>query len=418
MKIAFFVRKFPSLSQTFILNQITGLLDRGHDVLVVAEQEPGPGPVHEAVREYRLEERVVYLDGRNHDGLGLGDLAAAARLAMRAPRALAALRKARAASFGGRLPLLRRLATLAAAALHVDVVHAHFGDVALRSRYFRFLWRTPFVASFYGFDCSGLPRERGEDFYLPLFSAADTLTVLSDHMRRRLVALGCPEARIREHHIGIETDAFPFRERGGELEGRAVRLLTVARLVEKKGVEFALRAVARVAADGADLRYTILGDGPLRGELEALSRELGIRSCVEFGGSVSQRAVRQALDAADLFLLPSVTASDGDQEGTPTVLMEAGASGLPVLSTHHAGIPEVVLDGVTGRLVPEGYADELAGALAELLAEPGRWAEMGRAAREHIRDRYDVRGLVRDLERLYREVGRAGWSMAKHDAFK
>lgn len=414
MRIAFFVRKFPSLSETFILSQITGLMDRGHRVVVVSERPPDPGPVHEVVETYRLRERVVYLDGPEGDGSAgatLSVLTAGARLARRAPHALAALRKDRAAPFGGRMSLLHRLATLTGAARQVDVIHAHFGDVALRSRFANFLWRAPFVASFYGYDCSRLPRQRGEDVYRPLVSAVDRVTVLSDHMRRRLLALGFPDHRLREHHIGVDPDAFAFRPRGEVADG-PVRLLTVARLVEKKGVEYALRALATAIGKGADLQYVVIGDGPLRPELEALAGEVGVGSRVEFRGSADQAEVRSALRAADLFVLPSVTASDGDEEGTPTVLMEASASGLPVLSTRHAGIPEVVVDGVTGRLVPERDAETLAEALEELLAERGRWTEMGRAGREHIRERYNARRLVADLEALYREVGAAGTGSA------
>lgn len=401
MRIAFFVRVFPSLSETFILNQVTGLLDRGHEVVIYSETRPKSMLTHAVVDEYGLRDRTRYLDVTTADGLSVADVLTGAHLAVRAPGALPALRRRRAAPFGGRLRVLRLLERLGVDE-SFDVLHAHFGDVALRCRFARFRWPVPFVASFYGFDCSALPALRGGDVYDPLFDEADGVTVLSGPMRQRVRHLGCPDDRIREHHIGVDLDAFSFRERGTDTEGRAIRLLTVARLVEKKGVEYGLRAVA--ALQDENLNYTVLGDGPLRAALEALAESLGITDRVDFRGAADQRAVREAMDAADLFMLPSVTASDGDQEGTPTVLMEAGAAGLPVISTLHAGIPEVVLDGLTGRLVAERDAAALAEALRDLLDAPDRWAVIGRAARDHIAKHYDARRLVGQLEGLYRDL--------------
>lgn len=405
MRIAFFVQAFPSLSETFILSQITGLLDRGHEVVVYSEQRPKTGLTHAAVAEYGLRDCARYLDVRTDHGPSGADLLTLVRLAVWSPGSLLKLRREAASPFGGRLRLLRLLGRLGSGK-EFDVLHAHFGTVALRTRFARFRWPVPFVASFYGFDCSAFPRAEGAGVYDPLFAAADRVTVLSGQMRQRVRDLGCPDDLIREHHIGVDLEAFAFRERGTDVGGRPVRLLTVARLVEKKGVEYALRALAVLPND--NLRYTILGDGPLRAELEALATSLQIAGRVEFRGSADQATVRREMDAADLFLLPSVTASNGDQEGTPTVLMEAGAVGLPVVSTLHAGIPEVVLDGVTGRLVAERDPAALAEALGGLLDAPEDWAAMGRAARDHIARHYDRSKLVGRLEDLYRELVPSG----------
>lgn len=422
MRVAFFVRAFPALSETFILDQVTGLLDRDHEVAVFAWQRPREEPVHGPVAEYGLRDRTVYLDGVDRAGAHLSDLAGLAALGLRAPRALRHLRRGRAERFGGRLGLARRLVRLRRGGSGFDVIHAHFGDIGLRSRFARLLWEVPFLVSFYGADCGRVPRVRGEDVYGPLADggragargrlAADAVTALSRPMADRLAELGFPPERVLVHHIGVDPSEFPFRERGADLEGRPVRLLTVARLVEKKGVEYAIRAVAALPEEAA-VRYEVVGDGPLRPELEALAASLGVADRVRFRGSAERAEVRRALERADLFLLPSVTARDGDQEGTPTVLMEAGACGLPVVSTRHAGIPEVVVDGVTGILVPERDAEALARALGTLLEAPETWGPMGHAARTHIEARYDVRTLVGELEGLYGRLAAAardGWA--------
>lgn len=428
MRIAFFVQQFPVLSETFILNQVTGLLDRGHQVTVFSYRRPPRQPVHPVVRDYRLDERVVYLAERDTvTGLGVRDLRALVRVGSIIPRGLGQLRRHRAAAFGGRLVLLRILERLASAGPRFDVIHCHFGDVALRSLFAAPTLGAPLVASFYGFDCSRLPLERGEDLYQRLFATANRVTALSGHMAARLRELGCPPELVVEHHIGIDPERFPFRPREWEPGSRPARLLTVARLVEKKGVEYALRAVAAVAtghresapegetadrmsgrgAGGSryDLEYEIIGDGPLRGGLEGLATELGLADVVRFRGAADQAVVRRAMDRADLFLLPSVTAGNGDQEGTPTVLMEAGACGLPVLSTRHAGIPEVVPEGGSGLLVRERDAKALAEGLRRLLSAPGVWPEMGRRGRTHVEEHYNSVRLAADLEALYRGLG-------------
>ena len=402
MRIAFFVSRFPSLSQTFILRQVTGLLDRGHDVAIFAEGADGWSPIHDEVVQYGLRDRVSYIGGPGK--LQPSDLSVLLDLIRTRPGGLRRWFGGHAARYGGRVSLSRKLSKLQGTDFDPDLIHAHFGDVAQRSLCATAVWPVPFVASFYGADCSRLPKQRGIHFYEPLFKQASLITALSSSMEDRLRMLGCPPDRLRRQRIGVDLEEFPFRERAPKRLGRPIRILTVARLVEKKGVADSLRALARLQESQFAFRYDIVGDGPLRSRLEALAESLGISSLVTFHGSADQSAVRVAMLDADLFLLPSVTAVDGDEEGTPTVLMEASASGLPVVSTYHSGIPEVVLDGVSGVLVPEGDPPRLAQAVAYVLRSPERWAGMGRSGRAHIRRNHDTRVLAQNLEDMYREL--------------
>ena len=400
MRIAFFVHRFPALSETFILHQVTGLLDRGHDVRIFSEEAPGDAPVHSEVEARNLMDRVVPLHERMR---GMGEWAWPRVLALRAPQALLQMRRRSRARYGGGWALGQKLAVLAQSGPPPDVVHAHFGDVALRNRHASLIWPVPFVASFYGHDASRVPLREGAGVYGPLESTARCVTVLSGDMRRQLRGLGFPEEVIREQRLGIHPDRFPFHPRSLPSEGEPVRILTVARLVEKKGVEYALEALAPLA-ERHSFQYRVLGDGPLRGHLEARSRALGLDSRVEFSGNATQDDVRRAMDEAHIFLLPSVTARDGDREGTPTVLLEASAAGLPVVATQHAGIPEVVLDGVTGVLVPEGDARALSRGIEEVLSSPEAWPSLGESGRKQVVRRHDMRTLARSLEDLYREL--------------
>ncbi|MBT8489145.1 MAG: glycosyltransferase [Gemmatimonadetes bacterium] len=407
--MTFVVHSFPSTSQTFIDRQITGLLDLGHEVRILAERRPQDPVLHPAVREYGLQEKVTYVHEEELGRRALG--AVIGRLMLRKPSALGLLRRDRAARSGGRRVVCDRVKTLLDAS-PTDVLHYHFGYVGLRYAEVGRELGIPQIVSFYGWDCSGLPRQRGEDLYEPLFRGVDRVTVLSDNMKARLMELGCPPELLRIHHLGVDPSEYAHRERVHPAPGEPVRLLTVARLVEKKGVEYCLQAVAQVLASRGEaargLRYDVIGDGPLRGDLEARASELGLDDSVRFHGSQDQEAVRRAMMSAHLFLLPSVTAEDGDQEGTPTVLVEASSTGLPVLSTWHSGIPEIVLDGQTGFLVPERDADALAERLGHLLDHPELWQTMGRDGRRHIEESFATPSLSRELVQHYRDIMESG----------
>jgi len=174
--------------------------------------------------------------------------------------------------------------------------------------------------------------------------------------------------------------------------------------VEKKGIEYVIRAVAQVARSFPQLRYDIIGDGPLRAELQKLAVALSVEKIVQFHGALNAESVRNLLDEAHAFVLASVTAKDGDQEGTPVSLLEAQAAGLPVISTRHSGIPEIVLDGESGWLVPERDADALADRLNQLRNHPELAERLGRRGRKFIEARFSAAGCMNALLDIYAEL--------------
>lgn len=412
MRVAFFVPSFPELSETFILRQVTGLLDRGHEVGIFAYRAasaPG-GAAHAAVDAYDLRRLVRVLPHRDD---GRGALAEPSTRGGPRPelgaalRAAGCLRDGYARAAGGWRTLGRTLARLAAEP-PFDIVHCHYGQIGLRYQVAARLWRSPLVVSYYGHDCSSYPRTHGDRVFAPLFREADAVTSLSGHMDAQLRALGCPDRLLRRVPLAVDAAAFHLSGRRSRGLDEPVRLLTVARLTEKKGVEYALRALALLGDEFPAVRYDVVGDGPLLPELQALAAALGLAGRVRFLGARTGDGVREALRAADLFVLPSVTAADGDQEGTPTVLLEAAFCELPVLSTRHAGIPELVRDGESGYLVPERDAEALAGRLRDLLRDllraPERWAAMGDAGRRHVEGGHTTAAVAARLEAVYREV--------------
>src|SRR5688572_2665113 len=395
LRIAFFVPSFPELSETFIARQVTGLLDRGHEVRIFAHHAASGGPVHESVERRDLGALVTLLHG-GHRSVGVGRSVRVALAMLRSFRR-------RDAREGGWRSLARTVAMLAPER-SFDIVHCHYGVMGLRYAIAARLWDAPLVVSFYGYDCSSYPRERGGAVFEPLFAEADAVTSLSGHMDARLQELGCPSGLIRRIPLSVDLAVTAPLAEPRDGDGSQVRLLTVARLTEKKGIEYALRAIALIAHDFPEVRYDVIGDGPLREELTALTASLGVGDRVRLLGPRTEGEVQAAMRGAHLFVLPSVTATNGDEEGTPTALLEAAFARLPVVATRHAGIPEIVRDGESGILVAERDALALADALRELLRSRERWQAMGDAGRQLVERSHTVPRVAGRLDAMYREL--------------
>ncbi len=393
MRIAVLVGAFPTVSETFILNQVTGLLDRGHDVRIFAEKPGNPQVIHSDIVTYGLMDRVRYSADLpdEHPRRFMAALPLFGRFVFHKP--IEGARFLTSATLGKTRAPLDILSDAAAFQEldSFDVLLCHFGPIGARAVRLRDagVVRGRVVTVFHGFDVSALVRRAGSDTYQPLFRSGDLFLPISDHWRRRLVTLGCPPARIAVHRMGIDCSIFDFavRERG---EGEKLRLATVARLVEKKGVEYAIRAVARLVAEGVDVEYSIVGDGPLHGALVKLVDELGLSTRVSILGAMSHADVAALLARSHVMVAPSVTAANGDMEGIPVAMMEAMASGLPVVSTLHSGIPELISDGVTGYLVPERDTDALAAKLRYVAEHESEWPRVARAARKFVEENHDI----------------------------
>jgi colanic acid/amylovoran biosynthesis glycosyltransferase len=407
MTIAFFLTgPFPVLSETFVINQITGLIDRGHEVRIFARRPSGSSPVHPVVERYRLLERTTYWPSQPRPPI-LRVLKAAGLLIRHVAALPMLLRTLDASRFGRTARSLDLFYWAAGLAPRrsFDIVYCHFGWNGLYASMLREVGALSgkLVTVFHGADVSWQLQAFGTEVYRPLFAKGDLFLPISEHWQRKLAGLGCPAERLRVHRMGIDPERFAPRERG-LAPGQAVKLLTISRLVEKKGVEYGIRAVGQLVARGRDVRYTIVGDGPLRRTLEELIERLELGERVSLAGPRDHDAVHEALAWAHIAVAPSVTSRDGDQEGIPVSLMEAMAMGMPVVSTVHSGIPELVRDGVTGRLVPERDVDALAGALADLIDHPETWPAMGRAARQHVVEHFAIAALNDRLVAQFREL--------------
>jgi colanic acid/amylovoran biosynthesis glycosyltransferase len=236
-----------------------------------------------------------------------------------------------------------------------------------------------------------------------LFDALPLVFARSQSLANRLVQLGCPPEKLRINRTGVPLNEFPFIHRQPPLNGQW-RVIQACRLIPKKGVATSLRAFAIFKKDNPRAEFFIAGKGPLQQELQMLAAGLGIFKDVHFVGFLSEPKLMELYASCHLFLHPSETAPDQNQEGVPNSILEAMATGLPVAATRHGGIPEAVEHGRTGWLVPEEDHVALAHGMQEITRSPGIVIEMGSRAREAVANRFEQRAQIDQLESFYEEA--------------
>lgn len=402
MKIAFLVNEFPSLSETFIQSQICGVIERGHDVSIFASSAKKDLKVSHELSQYNLLGRTIYSQiPRNKICRLVGGLKILFQFITKNPFPI--LRSFNVVKYGKKAASLTLLYQVVSYLENgpYDIIHCQFGTLGLEGLCLKQIvgGNTKLVTSFRGYDAT---KELGSnpDCYEELFRAGDLFLPVSLSLKNRIVEKGCPGERIVVLPSGIDCGKLQYSEKNIP-QSKPINVITIARLVEKKGIAFAIQAVARVVEYRENVSYFIVGEGPLRSVLEQLIDRLGLRKHVQLLGQRNYQEVIGLLQDAHILIAPSITAQDGDQEGIPNVIKEGMAIGLPVVSTLHGGIPELVEDGVSGFLVEEGNVDDLADRLLYLINHPETWSDMGKAGRACVEKKFDMNKLNDQLVALY-----------------
>jgi len=292
------------------------------------------------------------------------------------------------------------------------VLHSHFGDTGWADVGAARAAGLGHVVTFYGLDVIYFPAAdpRWRHRYGELFAAVDRVLCEGPHMARCIVDLGCPEDKVRVHHLGVDLGKIPFAPRAWT-PGQPLRVLLCGSFREKKGFPYALEALARIK-DEVPLEITLIGDehgdertrAEKRRIMETIARG-GLKERTRLLGYQPYETVMAEASRHHVFASPSVTAADGDTEGgAPVTLIEMSASGMVLLSTTHCDIPGVVIDGVTGLLAPERDIDALVGHLRWIVAHPERWRGLQVAGRKHMEAEFDARVQGERLSAVYREI--------------
>lgn len=402
MKIGFFLLKFPLSSETFVLNQIVAFIEMGYEVEIVSLLKGDMTNTHEAFRRYGLAEKTRWLQDEPEGKL--------AKLRYRATNTLKGLHRAatwrsldpRRYGNEARNLILSSITAQNAQPISADVFIAHFGPAGVTAAKLRELGviRGKIATVFHGVDISS--REVLQHYtpeYQQLFRRGDLMLPISDLWAKRLQTMGCPPEKIAVSRMGVNMERFALR--AAKEPGKTLQIISVARLTEKKGLHVAIEACRQLKQRGVDFHYRILGIGPWERRLKTLIEQYQLEDVVEMPGFKPSHEVKAMLDEADVFLLPSVTGTDGDMEGIPVALMEAMAVGIPVVSTLHSGIPELIETDESGWLVPENDAAALANRLSALSAyEQQKLEPVVTKAREKVETTFNQQVINRQLASL------------------
>lgn len=402
LQVGYVLKMFPRLSETFILSEVLGLQDAGVEVSVFSLRLADEGRFQADLALVRGP--VDYLPQFG----SASTVDAFSALADFGPGGVAGLE--RALAFVEGLPVARRAGVLVQA-LHLarqvderalDHLHAHFMTVAAHTTYIaHLLTGVPFSVTAHAKDIyrDGVSHA----VFQEVAAAAAAVVTVCDANERYIVdhLLAGASATVKRIYNGIDVGSLP--PPAGRRDPTLV--LGVGRLVEKKGFDVLLDAFAILVERGVPVTGLILGDGEERSALAAHRAALGLEDHVRFAGAVPKHEVLHWMTRARVLALPCVTGSDGNRDALPTVLVEALALGLPVVSTAVAGVPEIVDDGINGLLVPEGHASALADAIASLLGDDEPWAQISSAGPAKVAARFDRRQTMPQLLSLFSGQG-------------
>ena len=278
----------------------------------------------------------------------------------------------------------------------IDVVLCEYLQVAVSVADVCRRMRIPLVAHAHGYDVAGLSRDAVWGArYRAVLPRIDAVVVVSRAMKAQVMEFGVSADRIHVIPCGTDVRAESNAQRHGNRE--LFKIVAVGRLIPKKGPIFLLEAFRRVRQACPRAELFVVGEGPLMEAVSQFVRATELEDCVHLLGELPNASVRLLLGDADLFLQHSVTALDGDQEGLPVSILEAMAEGVPVVSTHHAGIPEAVQDGETGFLVQPGDCQAMADRTVQLLLDEDLRRTMGVAAQERVKASFSIAGELREL---------------------
>lgn len=283
-------------------------------------------------------------------------------------------------------------------------VHVHHGSLAPKFQFLKEQYGIPLFVGFRGKDATAFPKKKENLRQLKrLFRIGDRFFPVCKHLKQEIIQLGCPKHKIRVLYGGVDIERFECRPRKIVAQQK-IRFLAIGRFVEKKGFSDLIRAFAAVKKRHSNVKLILVGNGPYELEYRRLIKRLFLVGSVQIIPWVDYRKIQDTYYRSHVFCAPSRTDQEGNQEGIPNTLKEAMATGMPVVSTTHAGIPELVKHKVSGLLVPEGSVIELAKAMNWLVEHPQYWKALGRKARKKVETQFNKKLQLEKQKKFYDEV--------------
>ena len=392
MRVGYILHAFPTLSEACIVNELIELLAKGHEVYIFSLLRPKERIVHPEVQKYGLLERTCYLPSKARLGLRLSNPQLYGTLFNKAYPA----RGVRSRLFGVAAAdyLSRRIA-----GLNLDILHAHFyGLTTFVGMLLSQRTKLPFTFTCHAADIFVQPKPKVLRRHMEAASRVITISHYNADYLHNLTGVDKRKIQVIRACPNMEKlKTVPRREEG-------LVVLTVGRLVEKKGIEYGVMAVGEVAKEFPQIEYRIVGGGPLEERLKTLVQSLDLEGNVTFLGALDSDSVVRELAKATIFLLPCVEADTGDRDGVPLSLMEAMYVRIPVISSNIASIPELIEDGKEGLLVEQKNVEQLASAIRMLLHDKSLRDAMGEKGRAKVEKEFNIHQEVEKLVQIWGEV--------------
>lgn len=409
MRILIVARRYPVVSQTFILLHVKSLLKLGHSVTIMAE--PGDSSLLESIKrgnDQAFGRIVPIVYPRGNFGKRFWDLVRQIPLDFRSLKSFWFMVSdyVRGRTAGAALAVVPYASALRQVS-DWDIVHVHFGNLALPVAQLcdaGFI-NVPVIVTFHGTDLNEIRPVSNCQLFARVFQSAQLLTVGTKHMAKHLEECNISSEKYKVIPMGIDLPKFntvTLQQRQRDLAG--TRLVTIGRLVEFKGIEYAIRAVAELRKKWPDITLDVIGDGPLRGSLEQLCGDLDVASAVKFRGALEHEKVLSLLQESDIYIQPGIVASDGTREGQGVAVAEAQAFGLPVVASRVGGIPEIVIDGETAYLVEQKDVIGLIEKISLLICDNELRERMGAAGQVFVEQSLNQEVLAHRWVEIYNDV--------------
>jgi colanic acid/amylovoran biosynthesis glycosyltransferase len=398
MKVIYFLNRFPLVSETFVIDQICGLIDRGVDVEIVSIVKGDYKNLHSKVVGYELVKKTTYLAEYNKSKF----LSRLSSLGMSLLN-YSIVKYLNVFKYGDVAKnFILPLAAKKLRGKEADFVIAHFGTAGVTAMKIQKagIFSGKLIPIFHGADISKkntLIRLKKD--YEDLFRYSLKIIPISELWKNKLTELGAAPEKLVVNRMGIDLDKFQLIVSENNLS-EPLNIVSVARMVEKKGLDDALNAMKLLANTGIKFKYSLVGGGPLEEWLKKLAVELNIDKIVTFHGVMNQDEINIILATTDVFLLPSKTAKDGDMEGVPVALMESMAKGIVTVSTFHSGIPELIQNEKSGFLVQESSPQEIANLLSMLVKSSLNVSAIRESGRRVIAEKFNQKLIYDELYTL------------------
>ncbi|MDO6567499.1 glycosyltransferase [Alteromonas sp. 1_MG-2023] len=402
ISVLYFLNRFPLPSETFVIDQICGLMDRGIDISIISLIKGDYDNMHEKVVEYGLDKKTVYLSEQTSHKFFSRIFSLGTSLFN--PKIIALLNFFKYGSVARNLllPLVEKKKEKKS----YDFIIAHFGTAGVTAMKIidANVLEGKLIPVFHGADISKKKNlETYQADYQLLFKKSFALFPISELWKNKLIELGAEDNKILVNRMGIDVDKFDFKN-SSQKEDKIFRIVSVARMVEKKGIDDAIQAMSLLKkSTEIRFKYDLVGGGPLLDTLKEQANKLGLTDIIKFHGVQTHSGVKKLLGEADIFLLPSKIASDGDMEGIPVSLMESMSSGIVTLSTFHSGIPELIEHEVQGFLVPENSPSKIAEQLKRIVEGEYKLSEIRLNALDKVQGEFNQKNAYDQMYNFMNE---------------